>query len=89
MKKLSSPTRIILFALIGISLAFMSVAFGSGTPTTQTATPTATLTKAELASEVGSTDAIMAWAIIITLIIIIPIIWHWILWNRKEKQQNK
>ena len=62
----------------------MSVAFGSGTTVSQTATSTPTLTKAELASEVGSTDAIMAWAIIITLIIIIPIIWHWIKWKREE-----
>ena len=85
MKKLSSPTRIILFALIGVSLAFMSVAFGSGTPTPQRAAPTPTLTKAELASEVGSTNGIMVWAIIITLIIVIPILWHWIQWKREEK----
>ncbi|MBT3321122.1 MAG: hypothetical protein HN392_02445 [Anaerolineae bacterium] len=87
MKKLSSPIRMILFAIIGISSAFLSVAFGtsSAVPQATTATPTPTLSKAELALEVGSTDGIILWAIAIALFIIIPILWHWIQWKREEK----
>jgi len=88
MKKLPSHTRIILLATIGISLVFFSLAFGSGTTVSQATapTPTPTMTKAELALEVGSTDGIMIWAIIIIIIIIMPILWHWIQWIREKKQ---
>ena len=87
MKKLSSPTHIVFFLIIGVSLAFFSVAFGSGAAMSQSATPTPTpaLTKAELALEVGSTDGIMIWAVLITLIIIVPILWDWVQWKRKSK----
>ena len=90
MKKRSSPTRTILLAFVGILLAFLSVAFGFNTasPQTATPTPTPTLTKAELALEVGSTDGIIIWAIIITLIIIIPILWNWIQWKRNHANKG-
>ena len=80
MKKLSPPSRTILFAVIGIVLFFFSAAFGSGTATSQAPPP-----PTDIDLEIGSTDGILIWSVLIVLIIILPILWNWFLTTRKEK----
>ena len=71
----------IIFVLINTALDFNMVP-PQGATFTATPIQTPTLTKAELALEVGSTDGIFVWALIITLIIVIPILWHRFHWGR-------
>jgi hypothetical protein len=78
MKKLSSQSRTVLFVIIGVALAFLSAAFGSGAAISQNAAPTPTPTPPtlDIDLDVGSTDGILIWAFLIALIIIVPILWN-------------
>ncbi len=87
MKKLLSQSRTVFFLVIGLLLAFLSMAFGSGTAPRKSAMPTATPipTEVDITLEVGSTDGILVWAVLITLIIVIPAVWNLFLTTRKKK----
>ena len=87
MKKLPPSARTVLFVIIGVSLAFLSAAFGSGATIllSPNFVPTITPTAADIDLEIGSTDGIFIWAVLIVLIIIIPILWHLSLPLRKKK----
>jgi hypothetical protein len=64
------------------------MAFGSGgTAHKKSAAPTATPvpTEIDITLEVGSTDGILVWAVLITLIIVIPALWKLFLATRKKK----
>jgi len=75
MKKLSSPSFSLLFVLIGVLLAFLSVAFGPLLESPQpTPTPIPSAANADL--EIGSTDGILIWAVLITLVIVVPLVWR-------------
>ena len=87
MKRLPPSVRTIFFVIIGITLAFLSAAFGTGATTPQTA-PTPTPTVVDIDLEIGSTDGIFVWAVLIVLIIIIPILWHLFFFRRKKKQDE-
>ncbi len=87
MKKLSHPSRTLLLVIIGAGFAFLSAAFGPIASIAQIVTPTpgtipVTL---DLDLEIGSTDGILIWAILIALIIIIPILLKGSFGVRKEK----
>ncbi len=86
MKKLSSQSRTVFFLVTGLLLAFLSMAFGSGTTHKKSAVPTATPvpTEIDITLEVGSTDGILVWAVLITLIIVIPAVWKLFLATRRE-----
>jgi hypothetical protein len=87
MKKLLPSTRAVLFVIIGVSLAFLSAAFSSGATISPSPNfvPTLTPTAVDIDLEIGSTDGIFIWAVLIALIIIIPILWHLSLPLRKKK----
>ncbi|MCP4139366.1 MAG: hypothetical protein GY755_03585 [Chloroflexi bacterium] len=81
MKKKPTHSRKVIFLTIGIMLVFLGAAFGFSSVTSQSATPTPTPlpTEVDITLEVGSTDGILIWAVLITLIIIVPAIWHLLL----------
>jgi len=78
MKKLSPPSRTVLLVIIGAGFAFLSAVFGPIATTAQVATPTPSIIPAtpDLDLQIGSTDGILIWAILIALIVIIPILWN-------------
>ncbi|MBT3190351.1 MAG: hypothetical protein HN736_17850 [Anaerolineae bacterium] len=86
MKKLSPQSRTVLLTIIGAGFAFLSVAFGPIATTAQVATPTPDIIPItpDLDLDIGSTDGILVWAILIVLIIIIPILWN-LFFLTKEK----
>jgi hypothetical protein len=79
MKKLSPPSFSVLLVLIGVLLAFLSVAFGPLAPSLQP-TPTPAPVTPDLDLEIGSTDGILIWAVLITLVVTIPLFWR--LWHK-------
>ena len=88
MKKLSPQSRTVLLVVISVALAFFSATFGSGATISQNVTPTPSLipvTPDELGLEIGSTDGILIWAVLIALIIIFPILWK-LFFLAKEKK---
>jgi len=87
MKKSLKPSRTIIFLAIGIMLVFLSTAFGfsSATPQSATLTPTPLPTEVDITLEVGSTDGILIWAVLITLIIVVPVAWNLFLTTQKKK----
>ena len=86
MKKLSRQSRIVLFVIIGATLAFLSVAFGPSAATTQSIMPTpmSSPTPVDIDLDIGSTDGILIWAFLIALIIFIPILLNWSLGAKKK-----
>jgi hypothetical protein len=80
MKLRTQTVRIALWVLLGIVIAFTSLALNRPASFAQegTATPTALTDKlnarAEARDEAGSTDGIMLMAIVIVMIVIIPIL---------------
>jgi hypothetical protein len=80
MKIKSQTVRIAFWILLGIAIAFTSLALNRPAPLAQegTATPTPLTdtisAKAEAREEAGSTDGIMLMAIVIVMIVIIPIL---------------
>ena len=78
MKLPPSPHKILLF-LIGIFLAFSSVTCGFGASESQNVPPIS-----DIELEVGSTNGIVVWAVLITILIVAPILWDWLQWKRKE-----
>ncbi len=76
MKKLSSPSFGFLFVFIGFLLAFLSAAFGPLTEAPQPTPTPAILATADVDLEIGSTDGILIWTIVIAVVIILPLLWH-------------
>jgi Na+/H+ antiporter NhaC len=80
MKLKSKNIRIAFWVMLGLVIAFTSLALNRPLPTVQggTATPTMMADTIEAAAEVhedvGSTDGIMLMAVVIVLIVIIPIL---------------
>ena len=87
MKKSLKPSRTVIFLAIGIMLVFLSTAFGFSSATSQSATPSLTPlpTEVDITLEVGSTDGILIWAVLITLIIVVPVVWNLLLATQKKK----
>ena len=87
MKKSLKPSRTVIFLTIGIMLVFLSTAFGFSSATSQSATPSLTPlpTEVDITLEVGSTDGILIWAVLITLIIVVPVVWNLLLATQKKK----
>ena len=86
MKKLASLPRLAIFLFIGTILVLLGTAFIPNVQNNQAATPTPTATVFISELEVGSTSGIFIGATAITLIIIIPLLWHLIGLTKKEKK---
>ena len=78
--------------MLGIAIAFTSLALNRPLPAAQESSPTPTLQAdaivptTDVVEEVGSTDGIMLMAVVIVLIVIIPILLRWRAWsNGKQK----
>ena len=92
MKTGSQTIRTAFWIVLGITIAFASLALNRPLPSAQEATPTpgaqadTIVAAAEAREDVGSTDGIMLLAVAIVLIIIIPILLKRQTWsNGKQK----
>lgn len=90
MKKTPNHYRTIFFLTISIMLVFLNTAFGFSSVPSQSVTATPIPSKAEIdiTLEVGSTDGILIWAVLITIIIITPVLWKLLLTGRMNEEQK-
>jgi len=93
MKTKSQNIRIAFWIMLGLAIAFTSLALNRPSSTAQEATATPTViadsidTAAEVVEDAGSTDGIMLMAVVIVLIVIIPILLRRQAWsNGKQKK---
>lgn len=92
MKTKSKNIRIAFWVLLGIAIAFTSLALNRTSPMAQEATATPTVmadsidTAAEVVEDAGSTDGIMLMAVVIVLIVIIPILLRRQAWSNGKRK---
>jgi hypothetical protein len=92
MKTKTRNIRIALGVMLGLAIAFTSLALNRPQPVIQetSATPTVMADSIEAAAEVvedvGSTDGIMLMSVVIVLIIIIPILIRWQAWANGRRK---
>ena len=92
MKTKTKNIRIAFWVLLGMAIAFTSLALNRPSPITQeaTATPTVMAGSIEITTEavedVGSTDGIMLMAVVIVLIVIIPILLRRQAWSNGKRK---
>jgi hypothetical protein len=92
MKTKSKNIRIAFWIMLGIAIAFTSLALNRPSPTAQEATATPTVmadsieAAAEAVEDVGSTDGIMLMAVVIVMIVIIPILLRWRTWANGRRK---
>ena len=92
MKTKSKNIRIAFWVLLGIAIAFTSLALNRPSPMAQEATATPTVmadsidTAAEVVEDAGSTDGIMLMAVVIVLIVIIPILLRRQAWSNGKRK---
>jgi len=92
MKTKSKKIRIAFWVMLGIAIAFTSLALNHLSPTARKATATPTLqaetisAAAEAVEDVGSTDGIMLMAVVVVLIVIIPILLRWRDWANGRRK---
>ena len=92
MKTKSKNIRIAFWVLLGIAIAFTSLALNRPSPMAQEATATPTViadsidSAAEVVEDAGSTDGIMLMAVVIVLIVIIPILLRRQAWSNGKRK---
>ena len=94
MKITPRTARIAFWIMLGLSIAFISMALNRPLPSAQEAISTPAtqagtlVAAADARDEVGSTDGIMIVAVVIVLIVIIPILLRRQAWSNGKRKEN-